>query len=86
MKFLLITHNDVDGVGQTVINLNSNLNALGHESKTILLYKKNKFDDSVILIKRSFFLRVFSFFFEFFKKNLMLGPTLLKVKINKLAP
>lgn len=69
MKFLLITHNDVDGVGQTVINLNSNLNALGHESKTILLYKKNKFDDSVILIKRSFFLRVFSFFFEFFKKN-----------------
>ena len=37
MKFLLVTYNDSDGVGQTVVNLNSALNKLGHNSKIILL-------------------------------------------------
>ena len=39
MKFLLVTYNDSDGVGQTVVNLNNNLNNLGHQSKIILLNK-----------------------------------------------
>ena len=37
MKFLLVTYNDSDGVGQTVVNLNTTLNNLGHQSKIILL-------------------------------------------------
>ena len=68
MKFLLVTYNDIDGVGQTVVGLNAILNKLGHKSKTLLLHK-SKSDDNVILIKRSFFFRVFFFVLEFFKKN-----------------
>jgi len=70
MKFLLVTYNDTDGVGQTVIGLNSTLNKLGHESKTILLHKSKKHDDSVILIKRSFIIRGIFFALEFLKNKL----------------
>jgi len=68
MKFLLITYNDSDGVGQAVVNLNSTLNSLGHKSKIILL---NKSCDSknIFKIKRSFFKRIFFYFYEFLKKR-----------------
>ena len=69
MKFLLVTYNDTDGVGQTVIGLNSSLNKMGHESKTILLHKSEKSNGDVILIKRSFFMRGIFFVLEFLKKN-----------------
>ena len=69
MNFLLVTYNDIDGVGQTVVGLNSSLKKLGHKSKTILLHKSKKSNDNVIRIKRSFFLRIFFFVLEFFKKN-----------------
>ena len=64
MKFLLVTYNDMDGVGQTVIGLNSTLNKMGHKSKTILLHKSNKNNDDVILIKKSFLKRGFFFLLE----------------------
>ena len=67
MKFLLVTYNDMDGVGQTVIGLNSTLNKMGHKSKTILLHKSNKNNDDVILIKRSFLKRGFFFLLELLK-------------------
>ena len=54
MKFLLITYNDIDGVGQTVVNLNSNILKLGHESKTILLHKSTKKNDNIIKRKHFF--------------------------------
>lgn len=69
MKFLLVTYNDTDGVGQTVIGLNSSLNKMGHESKTILLHKSEKSNDNVILIKRSFLMRGVFFVLEFLKKS-----------------
>ena len=69
MKFLLVTYNDTDGVGQTVIGLNSSLNKMGHESKTILLHKAEKSNDNVILIKRSFLMRGIFFVLEFLKKS-----------------
>ena len=69
MNFLLVTYNDIDGVGQTVVGLNSSLKKLGHKSKTILLHKSKKSNDNVIRIKRSSFLRIFFFVLEFFKKN-----------------
>ena len=69
MKFLLVTYNDTDGVGQTVIGLNSSLNRMGHASKTILLNKSEKSNDNVILIKRSFLMRVIFLLLEFLKKN-----------------
>ncbi len=72
MKFLLITYNDIDGVGQTVVNLNSNIIKLGHESKTILLHKSTQKNNNLIKIKRSLFKRIFFFFLEFFKKKRVL--------------
>ena len=68
MKFLLVTYNDSDGVGQTVVNLNSALNKLGHNSKIILLNKTYNFDN-VFNIERSLFKRIFYYFFEFLKKR-----------------
>ena len=68
MKFLLVTYNDSDGVGQTVVNLNSALNKLGHNSKIILLNKTYNFDN-VFKIERSLFKRIFYYFFEFLKKR-----------------
>ena len=68
MKFLLITNNDLDGVGQQVLNLDKNIRKQGHESKILALHKfKN--NKNVILIKRSFWLRLCSFFFNIIKKN-----------------
>ena len=68
MKFLLVTYNDSDGVGQTAVNLNTTLNDLGHHSKLILLNKsiscKNIFE-----IKKSFIKRVYFYFFELLKKR-----------------
>lgn len=68
MKFLLVTYNDSDGVGQTVVNLNSSLNKLGHNSRIILLNKTFNLEN-VFEIKRSFFKRSFFYFLEFFKKR-----------------
>ena len=56
MKFLLITNNDFDGVGQRTISLNNELKSLGYECKTLVFYKSlNK--EYVIKIKRSIFLK-----------------------------
>ncbi len=68
MRFLLVTYNDSDGVGQTVVNLNSSLNKLGHKSKIILLNKTSSKND-IFEIKRSFLKRSFFYFFEFLKKR-----------------
>ena len=64
MKFLLVTYNDSDGVGQTVVNLNSALNKLGHNSKIILLNKTYNFDN-VFKIERSLFKEFFITFLNF---------------------
>ena len=66
MNILLITNNDLDGVGQVVSNLNSTLNKKGHSSKILLL---NNFyiNRNVIKIKKNFLKRVF--FLEFLKKR-----------------
>ena len=69
MRFLIISYNEIDGVGQHVVNLNSNLKASGHQSKVLLLHKYNDHDEDIIKIKRSYFFRIIFFIFEFFKKN-----------------
>ena len=69
MKFLLISYSEIDGVGQHVISLNSNLKKLGHQSKAILLHKTEKTGDDVIKIKRSFFNRGIFFILEFLKRD-----------------
>lgn len=69
MKFLLITNNDSDGVGQHVVSLNSSLKELGHSSKTIVLHKSVK-DNDIIKIKRSFVIRLFFYVLNFLKKDL----------------
>ena len=66
MKFLLVTHNDSDGVGQTVVNLNTTLNNLGHQSKIILLSQSVN-SKNIFKIKRSFLKRFFYYFLEFLK-------------------
>ena len=60
MNILLITNNDLDGVGQVVSNLNDTLNNKGHSSKILLL---NNFyiNRNVIKIKKNFLKRVFFF-------------------------
>tara|TARA_A100001015_G_scaffold27927_1_gene31025 strand:- start:2040 stop:3305 length:1266 start_codon:yes stop_codon:yes gene_type:complete len=68
MKFLLVTYNDSDGVGQTVVNLNNNLNSLGHQSKIILLSKSLKAKD-IIKIERDKIKRLINFPLEFLKKR-----------------
>ena len=70
MKFIIIAYSEIDGVGQHVISLNTNLNKMGHESKAILLHKSKKIDKNIILIKRSFFYRGIFFILEFLKKDL----------------
>jgi len=68
MKFLLITNNDFDGVGQRVANLNHKLKSLGHGCKTLVFYKSlNK--DYIIKIKRSLFLKFSFFLLNFLKKD-----------------
>ena len=68
MKFLLVTYNDFDGVGQTVVNLNASINALGYSSKIVLLHKKKEANNTY-KIDRSFFKRIFFYFYEFLKKK-----------------
>jgi glycosyltransferase involved in cell wall biosynthesis len=68
MKFLLLTNNDIDGVGRQALNVNSSLKKKGHKSKILVLHKLNNSKD-VFQIKRSFFLRIFQFFLNFIKKN-----------------
>ena len=68
MKFLLITNNDFDGVGQRTISLNNELKSLGYECKTLVFYKSlNK--EYVIKIKRSIFLKYYFFLLNFLKKD-----------------
>ena len=68
MKILLITNNDLDGVGQVVLNLNDILNKKGHNSKILLLNNFHK-NINIIKIKKNFFKRIFFFFLEFLKKK-----------------
>ena len=68
MKFLLITNNDTDGIGQPVINLFSNLKNEGHQAKILTLHNFHKNKD-IIKIKRSIFLRLFFYPLNFIKKN-----------------
>jgi len=57
MKFLLLTNNDVDGVGQQALNVNTNLKKKGHKSKILVLHKHNN-NKNIFKIKRSIFLRI----------------------------
>lgn len=68
MNFILLTNNDIDGVGQQAINLNARLKNKGHKSKIIVLHK-NKENADVIKIKRSFFLRTLLYLLNFIKKD-----------------
>ena len=68
MRFLLVSYNDFDGVGQTVANLNKTLNELGHASKIILLSQSSN-SDNIYIIKRSLIKRFFYYFYEFLKKR-----------------
>ena len=66
MKFLILTNNDFDGVGQTVINLSNNLKKLNHEAKVSLLHSKTN-DQNIKIIERSIFLRITGFLFNLLK-------------------
>ena len=68
MKFLLITNNDSDGVGQPAVNLNNNLRKKGHESKILVLHKFTKSKD-IVQIKKSLILRILLFILNFLKKD-----------------
>ena len=68
MKFLLLTNNDIDGVGRQALNVNSSLKKKGHNSKILVLHKFNNSKD-VFKMKRSFFLRILQFFLNITKKN-----------------
>ena len=57
MKYLLITNNDTDGIGQTVINLFNNLKKQGQKVKLLTLHNYHKNKD-IIKIKRSLILRL----------------------------
>ena len=66
MKFLILTNNDSDGVGQTAINLSNNLKKLNHEAKVSLLHSKTN-DQNIKIIERSIFLRIIGFLFNLLK-------------------
>ena len=68
MKFLLVSYNDSDGVGQVVLNLNKELNKKGYESKMLVLNKTNN-DRNLYKIPRSFPKRIFFYLLEFLKKR-----------------
>ena len=61
MKFLLITNNDYDGVGQHVLRTNIYLNKINHKSKILVLHKATD-DKNVFIVKRFFLYRLYSFF------------------------
>lgn len=69
MKFLLISYNDSDGVGQVVLNLNKSLNKKGHKSEMIVLSKTSYNNDSISEIPRSLIKRIFFYILEFLKKR-----------------
>ena len=68
MNFLLITNNDTDGIGQTVVNLFNNLKKNGHSAQILTLHKFYN-DKDIVKIKRSFFFRLFFYSLNFLKKN-----------------
>ena len=78
MKFLFLANNDSDGIGQTLINLSTNLKKLNQEVKIAVLHSKTN-NKNVKIIKRIFFFRIISFLFNFtkikkinsFKKNFL---------------
>ena len=69
MKFLLISYNDSDGVGQVVLNLNKSLNKKGHKSEMIVLSKTNSNNNYLFEIPRSSIKRIFYHILEFLKKR-----------------
>ena len=87
MKFLLIGYNEIDGLGQHVASLNTNLNNMGHKSKAIFLHKSKKENNNTIKIKRSLFHRIIFFILEFLKKDFSnlfsFGNTTIKYKSIK---
>ena len=71
MKYLLLTANETDGVGQHAVGLNKHLQKKGHNSKILLLHKNKTKNLSIIKLKRSIYLRLFNFIiFDLLKKNL----------------
>ena len=68
MKFLLLSNNDYDGVGQHVQRLNTELINLGHDSIALVLNKSSS-DRNIIKIKRSILKRLFYFPLNFLKKE-----------------
>ena len=66
MKFLILMNNDFDGVGQTAINLANNLKKINQEVKISLLHSKSN-NKKIEIIKRSMFLRIIAFLFNFLK-------------------
>ena len=68
MKFLLLTNNDNDGVGQHAARLNDEFISLGHQSKTLVLHKTTK-NKNIIKIERSILKKIFYFPLNFLKKQ-----------------
>lgn len=68
MKFLLITNNDFDGVGQHAVRTNLYLNKKKYKSKILVLHKSTK-NPNVIVLRRSIISRFYSFTLNFLKKN-----------------
>lgn len=68
MKFLLLSNNDSDGVGQHVERLNTSLNNLGHQSYSLVLHKNSK-KNNTIKIKRSILKRIFYYPINYLKKD-----------------
>ena len=66
MNFFLLANNDTDGIGQTLINLSSNLKKKNHNVKIGILHSKSK-NNEVKLIKRKLTLRIISFLLNFLK-------------------
>jgi len=86
MKFLLITNNDTDGVGQPAVNLSNNLKNKGYDSKVLVLHKFTKSKD-IEQIKRSLVLRIFLFILNFLKKDFseLFGFGYTTIKYNSIA-
>ena len=68
MKFLLLSNNDSDGVGQHVERLSTSLNNLGHQSHSLVLHKNSE-KNNTIKIKRSILKRIFLYPVNFLKKD-----------------
>ena len=68
MKFLLLTNNDTDGVGQQAISLSSHLEKKGHKSKIVVLHK-TKENSNLIKINRSFDSRSLMYLLNYLKKD-----------------